>query len=86
MEAEGPRGKIARLSEAWELTLTLTLTLTLIGGKSTRLKEAWERVKQVVPPLNGSRYKGQSGRIGVLGGSALYTGTSLLKILNIFKS
>ena len=43
-------------------------------GKSTRLKEAWEIVKQIVPPLNGNRHKGQAGRIGVLGGSRLYTG------------
>jgi len=31
-------------------------------------------VKQIVPPLNGNRHKGQAGRIGVLGGSRLYTG------------
>merc|ERR1712216_240714 len=43
-------------------------------GKSTRLKEAWERVKQVVPPLVAAAHKGSAGRIGILGGSSAYTG------------
>ncbi|OBZ70399.1 ATP-dependent (S)-NAD(P)H-hydrate dehydratase [Grifola frondosa] len=33
-----------------------------------------EQLKQLIPPLNGSLYKGQSGRVGVLGGALDYTG------------
>lgn len=28
-----------------------------------------EQLKQLIPPLNGSLHKGQSGRVGVLGGA-----------------
>lgn len=31
-------------------------------------------VKECIPPLDGSSYKGQAGRIGVVGGSLEYTG------------
>ncbi|KAH7890867.1 Ribokinase-like protein [Phlebopus sp. FC_14] len=33
-----------------------------------------EQIKQIIPPLNGTLYKGQSGRVGVLGGALDYTG------------
>jgi NAD(P)H-hydrate repair Nnr-like enzyme with NAD(P)H-hydrate dehydratase domain len=29
---------------------------------------------RIVPPLNGNMHKGQTGRIGIVGGSQLYTG------------
>ncbi|KAF7308422.1 hypothetical protein HMN09_00691000 [Mycena chlorophos] len=39
---------------------------------------AWKallgQVKQLIPPLDGSLHKGQSGRVGVLGGALDYTG------------
>ncbi|KAF8966351.1 H-hydrate dehydratase [Flammula alnicola] len=33
-----------------------------------------EQVKKLIPPLDGTLYKGQSGRVGVLGGALDYTG------------
>lgn len=33
-----------------------------------------ERVRKCIPEMNSSRHKGQSGRIGVVGGSLEYTG------------
>ncbi|KAG7439789.1 Ribokinase-like protein, partial [Guyanagaster necrorhizus] len=33
-----------------------------------------EQLKQLIPPLNGTLHKGQSGRVGVLGGALDYTG------------
>lgn len=43
-------------------------------GKSTRLKEAWNKVVQVIPALNGNKTKGMAGRIGVFGGCSMHTG------------
>lgn len=37
-------------------------------------KHILEQIKQFIPPLNGSLHKGQSGRVGVLGGALDYTG------------
>jgi hypothetical protein len=37
-------------------------------------KELLEQVKQLIPPLSGALHKGQSGRVGVLGGAMDYTG------------
>ncbi|KAL1726217.1 Ribokinase-like protein [Schizophyllum commune] len=34
----------------------------------------FEQIKQVIPPLTGVLHKGQSGRVGVLGGALDYTG------------
>lgn len=49
----------------------------------------WQMVKSVIPSLSDpNRHKGQSGRIGVVGGSLEYTGApyfaaiSALKVLN----
>ncbi|EAU90481.2 YjeF domain-containing protein [Coprinopsis cinerea okayama7 len=33
-----------------------------------------EQIKRIIPPLDGSLHKGQSGRVGVLGGALDYTG------------
>jgi hypothetical protein len=32
-------------------------------------KELLAQVKHLIPPMNGSLHKGQSGRVGVLGGA-----------------
>ncbi|CAL1714291.1 unnamed protein product [Somion occarium] len=37
-------------------------------------KQIIEQIKKLIPPLNGSLHKGQSGRVGVLGGALDYTG------------
>ncbi|KAI5120435.1 hypothetical protein M0805_009897 [Coniferiporia weirii] len=34
----------------------------------------FRQIKQLIPPLNGTLHKGQSGRVGVLGGALDYTG------------
>jgi ATP-dependent NAD(P)H-hydrate dehydratase len=34
----------------------------------------FEQIRQIIPPLDGSLHKGQSGRVGVLGGALDYTG------------
>lgn len=52
---------------------------SLINQKfSTKMsdnKSQWlERSKKIVPQLTDERHKGQSGRIGVFGGSMEYTG------------
>jgi ATP-dependent NAD(P)H-hydrate dehydratase len=39
-----------------------------------RFNDVRQLVKAVVPPLSGKSHKGQHGRIGVVGGSADYTG------------
>ncbi|KAH9967268.1 Ribokinase-like protein [Russula dissimulans] len=33
-----------------------------------------DQIRQIIPPLNGKLHKGQSGRVGVLGGALDYTG------------
>jgi len=37
-------------------------------------KRIIEQIRQLIPPLNGSLHKGQSGRVGVVGGALDYTG------------
>ncbi|KAI0738456.1 Ribokinase-like protein [Daedaleopsis nitida] len=37
-------------------------------------KQILSQIKAIIPPLNGSLHKGQSGRVGVLGGALDYTG------------
>ncbi|KAI0072290.1 Ribokinase-like protein [Panus rudis PR-1116 ss-1] len=37
-------------------------------------KHIIEQIQKLIPPLNGSLHKGQSGRVGVLGGALDYTG------------
>jgi ATP-dependent NAD(P)H-hydrate dehydratase len=32
-------------------------------------KELLTQIKHLIPPLNGKTHKGQSGRVGVLGGA-----------------
>ncbi|KAH9832627.1 Ribokinase-like protein [Rhodofomes roseus] len=37
-------------------------------------RQLFNEIRQIIPPLNGSLHKGQSGRVGVLGGALDYTG------------
>ena len=37
-------------------------------------KNVLGQIKAIIPPLNGSLHKGQSGRVGVLGGALEYVG------------
>ncbi|KAF5316250.1 hypothetical protein D9619_006433 [Psilocybe cf. subviscida] len=37
-------------------------------------RSIFEQVKKLIPPLDGTLHKGQSGRVGVLGGAMDYTG------------
>ncbi|KAI9433366.1 Ribokinase-like protein [Lactarius psammicola] len=37
-------------------------------------KTIFEQIRQIIPPLDGTLHKGQSGRVGVLGGDLEYTG------------
>ncbi|KAF9454286.1 YjeF domain-containing protein [Macrolepiota fuliginosa MF-IS2] len=37
-------------------------------------RHIFEQIRALIPPLNGTLHKGQSGRVGVLGGAMDYTG------------
>jgi len=55
-------------------------------GKSTRLKEAWGRVQQIVSKLTATGHKGSAGKIGVLGGSVEYTGAPYYAAVSALKT
>jgi ATP-dependent NAD(P)H-hydrate dehydratase len=45
-----------------------------------------DSLKKIIPPLDGSLHKGQSGRVGVIGGAQEYVPTfplSYMRILNV---
>ncbi|KAI5995558.1 Ribokinase-like protein [Pisolithus albus] len=44
-----------------------------------------EQIKQIVPPLNGTLHKGQSGRVGVLGGALDYTGAPFFAAMSALR-
>lgn len=44
-----------------------------------------EQIKQIVPPLNGTLHKGQSGRVGVLGGAMDYTGAPFFAAMSALR-
>ncbi|OAX39613.1 Ribokinase-like protein [Rhizopogon vinicolor AM-OR11-026] len=44
-----------------------------------------EQIKQIIPPLNGSLHKGQSGRVGVLGGAFDYTGAPFFAAISALR-
>lgn len=46
-------------------------------GMADRSAELERALHQLVPPLDSSGHKGQSGKIGVVGGSLEYTGGAL---------
>ncbi|KAJ4473451.1 Ribokinase-like protein [Lentinula edodes] len=44
-----------------------------------------EQIKQIIPPLNGTLHKGQSGRVGVLGGALDYTGAPFFAAMSALR-
>ncbi|KAG2075640.1 Ribokinase-like protein [Suillus decipiens] len=44
-----------------------------------------QQIKQIVPPLNGTLHKGQSGRVGVLGGALDYTGAPFFAAMSALR-
>ncbi|TFK48575.1 Ribokinase-like protein [Heliocybe sulcata] len=48
-------------------------------------KHIFEQIKRLIPPLDGSLHKGQSGRIGVLGGAQDYTGAPFFAAISAFR-
>lgn len=48
-------------------------------------KHIFDQIKRLIPPLDGSLHKGQSGRIGVLGGAQDYTGAPFFAAISAFR-
>ncbi|KAL4246334.1 ATP-dependent (S)-NAD(P)H-hydrate dehydratase [Abortiporus biennis] len=48
-------------------------------------KHILEQLKQLIPPLNGKLHKGQSGRVGVLGGALDYTGAPFFAAMSAMR-
>ncbi|PPQ98934.1 hypothetical protein CVT24_003561 [Panaeolus cyanescens] len=44
-----------------------------------------EQVKKLIPPLDGSLHKGQSGRVGVLGGASEYSGAPFFAAMSALR-
>ncbi|KAG6336025.1 hypothetical protein ID866_3060 [Astraeus odoratus] len=44
-----------------------------------------EQIKLIIPPLNGTLHKGQSGRVGVLGGAMDYTGAPFFAAMSALR-
>ncbi|KAF8202301.1 H-hydrate dehydratase [Pholiota molesta] len=44
-----------------------------------------EQVKKLIPPLDGTLHKGQSGRVGVLGGALDYTGAPFFAAMSALR-
>ncbi|KAH0836732.1 Ribokinase-like protein [Lanmaoa asiatica] len=44
-----------------------------------------DQIKQIIPPLNGTLHKGQSGRVGVLGGALDYTGAPFFAAMSALR-
>ncbi|KAJ6619872.1 Ribokinase-like protein [Mycena sp. CBHHK59/15] len=49
------------------------------------VKTILEQVKLLIPPLDGSLHKGQSGRVGVLGGALDYTGAPFFAAISALR-
>ncbi|KAF7356495.1 ATP-dependent (S)-NAD(P)H-hydrate dehydratase [Mycena venus] len=49
------------------------------------MKAILNQVKQLIPPLDGSLHKGQSGRVGVLGGALDYTGAPFFAAISALR-
>ncbi|KAJ8502576.1 hypothetical protein ONZ45_g11623 [Pleurotus djamor] len=45
----------------------------------------FEQIRQLIPPLNGKLHKGQSGRVGVLGGALDYTGAPFFAAISALR-
>jgi len=48
-------------------------------------KELLTQVKQLIPPLTGKLHKGQSGRVGVVGGALDYTGAPFFAAISALR-
>ncbi|KAF9466127.1 H-hydrate dehydratase [Collybia nuda] len=48
-------------------------------------RHIFEQLKSLIPPLNGSLHKGQSGRVGVLGGALDYTGAPFFAAISALR-
>ncbi|KAG6811643.1 hypothetical protein H0H92_006458 [Tricholoma furcatifolium] len=48
-------------------------------------RPVFEQVKRLIPPLNGTLHKGQSGRVGVLGGALDYTGAPFFAAMSALR-
>ncbi|KAF8817404.1 YjeF domain-containing protein [Phlegmacium glaucopus] len=44
-----------------------------------------EQIKKLIPPLDGTLHKGQSGRVGVLGGALDYTGAPFFSAISALR-
>ncbi|KAF9240618.1 Ribokinase-like protein [Melanogaster broomeanus] len=44
-----------------------------------------DQIKRIIPPLDGTLYKGQSGRVGVLGGALDYTGAPFFAAMSALR-
>ncbi|KAH7915268.1 Ribokinase-like protein [Hygrophoropsis aurantiaca] len=44
-----------------------------------------EQLRQIIPPLNGTLHKGQSGRVGVFGGALDYTGAPFFAAISALR-
>ncbi|KAJ7170471.1 Ribokinase-like protein [Mycena crocata] len=49
------------------------------------MKAILAQVKKLIPPLDGSLHKGQSGRVGVLGGALDYTGAPFFAAISALR-
>ncbi|KAG7093828.1 hypothetical protein E1B28_007467 [Marasmius oreades] len=48
-------------------------------------RQIFDQIKQLIPPLDGSLHKGQSGRVGVLGGALDYTGAPFFAAMSALR-
>jgi len=48
-------------------------------------RSLFEQLRQIIPPLNGTLHKGQSGRVGVLGGAKDYTGAPFFAAISALR-
>ncbi|KNZ75139.1 hypothetical protein J132_04624 [Termitomyces sp. J132] len=48
-------------------------------------RQTFEHLRRLIPPLDGSLHKGQSGRVGVLGGALDYTGAPFFAAISALR-
>jgi len=61
--------------------ITATRAVSASGSQDTKyLKAASKCLQHIAPPLDGSRHKGQGGRVGILGGSVDYAGAPFYSV------
>ncbi|KII87316.1 hypothetical protein PLICRDRAFT_251470 [Plicaturopsis crispa FD-325 SS-3] len=59
--------------------------LKLAQSRGTMSGQILDQLKQVIPPLDGTLHKGQSGRVGVLGGAQDYTGAPFFAAISALR-